>query len=63
LKKREQDLQQHVSRFMKAYRRKKVRGFDPNDRGYDRKVEQLVKRMSPAELDRLINGESAGNAT
>jgi hypothetical protein len=56
MKKRRDDLQQHVDRFMKLYRRKKVRGLDPNDRQYDRKVEQLIKRMSPAELDRLLHG-------
>jgi hypothetical protein len=48
---------------MKLYRRKKVRGLDPNDRHYDRKVEQLIKRMSPTELDRLLHdggGSAAG---
>jgi hypothetical protein len=56
MKKRRDDLQRHVDRFMKLYRRKKVRGLDPKDRQYDRKVEQLIRRMSPAGLDRLLRG-------
>jgi hypothetical protein len=59
MKKRHDDLQQHVDRFMKLYRRKQVRGLDPNDRQYDRKVEQLIQRLSPAELDRLLHDEES----
>jgi len=42
---------------MRQYRRKKHAGHDPNDRGYSREVEQLVKNMDPVELDRILRGE------
>jgi hypothetical protein len=43
--------------FMRQYGRKAHPGHDPNDRGYDRGVERLVKKMDPAELDELIHGD------
>ena len=42
---------------MRQYARKKEHGHDPNDRGYDRKLEREIKRMDPAELDELLRGE------
>ncbi|MGD9794747.1 MAG: hypothetical protein AB7V43_14835 [Acidimicrobiia bacterium] len=50
-------LQANFGSFMRQYGRRAHAGHDPNDRGYDRKVEKLVKQMSPEELDELINGE------
>ncbi len=49
---------------MRQYGRRAHAGHDPNDRGYDRKVERMVKRMPPQELDRLLNGddEAPGDA-
>jgi len=41
--------------MMSLYRRKKIGGLDPNDLQYARKLEQFIKRMSPAELDRLLH--------
>jgi hypothetical protein len=43
-----------LSLFVKQYGRKAQRGVEPNDRRYDRDVEQKVRRMDPFELDRLL---------
>ncbi len=44
--------------FIKRYARKKPRnGGDPNDRFYDRKLEEIIKRMKPEELLRILNDE------
>lgn len=44
---------------MRQYQRKVNRGggMDPNDRSYDRKIEQQIKRMRPEELDRLLRDD------
>lgn len=42
---------------MRQYQRKAHKGWDPNDRGYDRKIEDQIKRMPPDELDRLLREE------
>ena len=49
-------LRENIGDFMRQYQRKAQRGVEPNDRQYDRKVEEEIKRMDPFELDRLING-------
>jgi hypothetical protein len=43
-----------IKRFVQQYGRGASPGYDPNDRGYDREIEQMVRRMSPEELDRLM---------
>jgi len=44
--------------FMKEYARKKQPGQDPNDRGYDRRVEKKIRRIKPEILDSLLrNGD------
>ena len=50
------ELESEVAAFLRKYARKAQRGREPNDRRFDRKVEQMVKRMKPADLDRLIRG-------
>jgi len=49
-------LRSNIGDFMRQYKRKAQRGVEPNDRQYDRKVEEEIKRMDPFELDQLING-------
>jgi hypothetical protein len=59
--KRPADLAPHLRAFLQQYRRKRQRGrgqnHDPNDRGYDRKVEARLRRLDPEELDRLLRDE------
>ena len=43
--------------FVRGYGRKAQKRIEPNDRGYSRDVEQRVKRMKPAELDRLLRDD------
>lgn len=52
-------LRKNMGTFLRQYQRKAHRGYDPNDRNYDRKVEQEVKRLPPEELSRLMSGEGA----
>lgn len=32
--------------------------MDPNDRAYNRKLEERIKRMDPIELDELMHGDA-----
>ena len=43
-----------VATFIRQYTRKAAQNVDPNDRQYDRDIEQKIRRMRPEELDRLI---------
>jgi hypothetical protein len=57
---RKQRLEGHIGLFVQQYARKHYRNQDPNDRRYDRKVEQIMCRMKPEELDELMHGEGDG---
>jgi len=52
-------LRGEIGSFMKAYGRSARRrnGHDPNDRNYSRRLEAKIKRMPPAELDRLLRDD------
>jgi len=43
--------------FVKKYARKSkgINGFDPNDRNYDRKLEERIKKMNPEKLFELLD--------
>ena len=44
--------------FAKQYARKKPKnGGNPNDRTYDRKLEEKIKRMRPEELVEILNDD------
>lgn len=43
-----------VAKFIQQYGRKAMKGIDPNDRSYDRKLEATLKKMPPERLDRLM---------
>jgi hypothetical protein len=43
-----------VQTFVQDYGRKAQRGVEPNDRRYDRGVENAVKQMKPEALDELL---------
>lgn len=48
-----------LAKFVQQYARKAYPNWDPNDRRYDRDVENQVKRMGPEELDRLLREDDA----
>ena len=54
MSKRGKKLRQEIRAFVQQYGRKANQN-DPNDRRYDRKLEALVKRMKPEELDAIMN--------
>jgi hypothetical protein len=43
--------------FTVKYGRKAQKGVEPNDRRHDEDAERLVKRMDPAELDKLLRDD------
>ncbi len=47
----------NVGLFAKEYRRKAQKRREPNDRRYNRELEEKLKRMRPADLDRLLNDD------
>ncbi len=51
---KQQRLAGALEKFIQQYARKAHPRFDPNDRGYDRKIEQKVQRMKPEVLDKLL---------
>ena len=58
MSRRNKRLIAEIGPFMDQYGRKKRPGKgEPNDRKYDRSLEEAVKRMDPVELDALVNGE------
>ena len=56
---RKERVRRQIGGFMRQYQRKANRGggMDPNDRGYDRKIESQIKRMRPEELDELLRDD------
>lgn len=50
-------LAAQLGRFVQQYGRKAYKGWDPNDRVYDRKLEEKIKRLSPEDLSDLLSGE------
>lgn len=56
--KRKKALESKIGAFERQYARKAQKGVEPNDRRYDRKFEQKIKRMPPEELNDLLYGEN-----
>lgn len=46
-----------IAIFTKQYGRRAQKGFDPNDRGYDRKIEDKMKRLKPEDLSHLLSDD------
>lgn len=46
-----------LGRFVQQYARRAQKGWDPNDRNYDRKLESKLKQLSPEELSELLSGD------
>ncbi len=66
MRKRPEDLAKYVGGFLQQYQRPRPRGvgfkMDPNDRGYDRKLERTLKRLDPETLDQLLRSELTGDS-
>jgi len=60
MSKRSEKLRGEVGIFLKEYARKAQKGVEPNDRGYDRKLEHEIKHMNPEELSELMSGDESG---
>jgi hypothetical protein len=56
MSKRKEWLEREIGLFVRQYARKHYPGHDSNDRRYDREIEQIIRRMSPADLDELMHG-------
>lgn len=50
-------LQSEMGAFLKQYARKAQRGVEPNDRRYDRDMENKIKSMAPEDISKLMQGE------
>jgi hypothetical protein len=51
------EISKRMGAFLRQYKRRAHPGYDPNDRGYDREIEEYIKRLKPEDLDVLLNGE------
>lgn len=51
-------IKKEIGAFIKQYQRKSDPHIDPNDRRYDRKIEQKIKRMKPEKLQKILYDES-----
>ncbi|MBM4074578.1 MAG: hypothetical protein FJ267_02890 [Planctomycetes bacterium] len=60
-RKRRKITEADIGLFIRQYGRKAYRNHDPNDRSYDREIEEKIKRMSPEHLDRLMRGDDQEN--
>ena len=56
-KRKKSRLAADLSRFVQQYARKAQKAWDPNDRTYDRKLEEKMKRLAPEDLSDLLSGE------
>jgi hypothetical protein len=56
LSKKKKKIACDIGSFLQQYERKKEQGYDPNDRGYDRELEEQIKKMSPEELSEIMTG-------
>ena len=56
MSKKKDKIQREIGSFIRQYQRKAQPGWDPNDRRYDRKMENKIKKLDPAELSEIISG-------
>ena len=50
-------LTEATARYLRQIGRKAQKGEEPNDRGFDRKLDEKLKRMPPEDVDALFRGE------
>ncbi|PQO41023.1 hypothetical protein C5Y97_03405 [Blastopirellula marina] len=55
-RKRKPVSEDELSEFLRRYGRKAPKRGEPNDRQYDRRLEERIKRLPPEEFDDLLRG-------
>lgn len=54
---RKERLAAETAVYLRQIGRKAQKGKEPNDRGFDRKLDEKLKRMRPADVDALMRGD------
>jgi len=54
-KREKQAIATRIGAFLQQYRRRSQKGQEPNDRGYDREIEQALRMLRPEDVDAIIN--------
>lgn len=57
VRERKQRLGAATARYLRQIGRKAQKGVEPNDRQYDRELDEKLKRMRPEDVDALFRGE------
>jgi len=55
--KKKQRLTEATAHYLRQIGRKAQKGQEPNDRGFDRKLDEKLKRMRPEDVDALVRDE------
>jgi hypothetical protein len=58
---KKQRLAAATARYLRQIGRKAQKGQEPNDRRFDRKLDEKLKRMRPEEVDALFRGDDETN--
>jgi len=54
---KKQRLMEATAHYLRQIGRKAQKGVEPNDRGFDRKLDERLKRMRPEDVDALFREE------
>jgi hypothetical protein len=54
---KKQRLANATAVYLRQIGRQAQKGVEPNDRSYDRKLDEKLKRMRPEDVDSLFRGE------
>ena len=54
---KKQRLFDTTARYLRQIGRQAQKGAEPNDRGFDHKLDEKLKRMRPEDVDALFRGE------
>lgn len=56
-------IKANYGKFVQQYARKRSKNvYDPNDRAYDRRLEQIIRRMKPEELAAIVEDDYDNSA-
>lgn len=60
---KKQRLVAATARYLKQIRRQAQKGVEPNDRRFDHKLDEKLKRMRPEDVDALFRDEDGEEPT